>query len=328
MTRQALLLIVTGISLYFVFPSLIEVFSSWPRLVDLEPWWLLPMVLLEAGSFASIVALQRICLRTRAFWPVLTAQLAGNAFSRIVPGGAAAGAAVQYPMLVDAGVPRGRVASGLTTATGVTFGVLLALPLAALPTIVLGLPISRGLTQAAVMGAIGFAVIVALAVSITVSDAPLRLLGRGAQALQNRLRRHHEPVRDLPERLIAERNHAIGALGRNWWKALLAGLGWWLLDYSALLLALAAIGASPEPSLVLVAYAGGLVLTMIPLTPGGLGFVEAGLTGLLALAGIDAADAALATLAYRLVSYWLPIPLGAAAVVIHRRHSAGVAETG
>ena len=71
---------------------------------------------------------------------------------------------------------------------------------------------------------------------------------------------------------------------------------------------------------MLVAYAGGLVLTMIPLTPGGLGFVEAGLTGLLALAGIAPADAALATLAYRLVSYWLPIPLGGIAVFVHRRH--------
>jgi uncharacterized protein (TIRG00374 family) len=73
---------------------------------------------------------------------------------------------------------------------------------------------------------------------------------------------------------------------------------------------------------VLVAYAGGLVLSMVPLTPGGLGFVEAGLTGLLTLAGIDAADAALATLAYRLVSYWLPIPLGAAAAFVHRRQHA------
>jgi uncharacterized protein (TIRG00374 family) len=327
LTRQALLLIVTGVSLYFVFPSLIEVFSSWPRLVDLNPWWLAPMVLLEAASFASIVELQRICLRTRVHWPVLTAQLAGNAFSRIVPGGAAAGAAVQYPMLVDAGVRRARVASGLATANVVTFGVLLSLPLAAVPTIVLGLPISAGLTQAAIMGAIGFVVVAGIAVSITVSDAPLRVLGRAAQGVRNRLRPHHEPVVDLPRRLVSERNHAITALGRNWWKALLFGFGWWLLDYSALLLALAAIGASPDPSLVLVAYAGGLVLSMVPLTPGGLGFVEAGLTGLLTLAGIDAADAALATLAYRLVSYWLPIPLGAAAVVIHRRHSGGVPET-
>jgi uncharacterized protein (TIRG00374 family) len=326
LTRQGALLLITGISLYLVFPSLIEVFSSWPRLVDVDPWWLVPMVVLEAASFASIVELQQICLRTRAFWPVLTAQLAGNAFSRIVPGGAAAGAAVQYPMLVDAGVKRARVASGLATANVVTFGVLLALPLAALPTIVLGLPISRGLTQAAIMGAIGFFAIAALAAAITVSDAPLRVLGGAAQAVRNRLRRAHEPVTDLPERLIAERDHAVAALGRNWWKALLAGFGWWLFDYSALLLALAAIGASPDPSLVLVAYAGGLVLSMVPLTPGGLGFVEAGLTGLLALAGIDAADAALATLAYRLVSYWLPIPLGAAAVVVHRRHQGIVAE--
>jgi uncharacterized protein (TIRG00374 family) len=212
------------------------------------------------------------------------------------------------------------VASGLATANVVTFGVLLALPLAALPTIVLGLPISRGLTQAAIMGAVGFAVIATLATSITVSDRPLEILGRVAQAVGNRLRRHREPVRDLPQRLIAERDHAVAALGRNWWKALLAGFGWWLFDYSALLLALAAIGASPDPSLVLVAYAGGLVLSMIPLTPGGLGFVEAGLTGLLALAGIGAADAALATLAYRLVSYWLPIPLGAISVFVHRRH--------
>jgi hypothetical protein len=35
------------------------------------------------------------------------------------------------------------------------------------------------------------------------------------------------------------------------------------------------------------------------------------------LAGVGAADAALATLAYRLASYWLPLPAGAAAWGIH-----------
>jgi uncharacterized protein (TIRG00374 family) len=54
-------------------------------------------------------------------------------------------------------------------------------------------------------------------------------------------------------------------------------------------------------------------------TPGGLGFVEAGLTGLLALAGVSPGDAAVATLAYRLVSYWLPLPAGAIAALLHRR---------
>ena len=61
-------------------------------------------------------------------------------------------------------------------------------------------------------------------------------------------------------------------------------------------------------------------------TPGGqavLGVVEAGLTGTLALAGIVAADAAVATLAYRLASYWLPLPLGLGAWVLHRRRYGG-----
>jgi uncharacterized protein (TIRG00374 family) len=58
---------------------------------------------------------------------------------------------------------------------------------------------------------------------------------------------------------------------------------------------------------------------MIPLTPGGLGFVEAGLTGMLALAGVAGAAAAVATLAYRLIAFWLPIPAGGLAYVAFRR---------
>jgi uncharacterized protein (TIRG00374 family) len=91
-----------------------------------------------------------------------------------------------------------------------------------------------------------------------------------------------------------------------------------MLDYCALLLALAAVGAEPRVSLVLLAYTTSQLLAMIPVTPGGLGFVEAGLTGLLVLAGVSAGDAAVATLAYRLVSYWLPLPAGAVAMVVHR----------
>ena len=54
-------------------------------------------------------------------------------------------------------------------------------------------------------------------------------------------------------------------------------------------------------------------------TPGGLGFVEAGLTATLALAGVKTGDAVLATLAYRLFSYWVPLPLGLVAAAVHRR---------
>ena len=62
------------------------------------------------------------------------------------------------------------------------------------------------------------------------------------------------------------------------------------------------------------------VLAQIPVTPGGLGFVEAGLTAMLALAGVGAADAVLATFTYRLMTYWLPLPLGLVGLALHRRH--------
>jgi uncharacterized protein (TIRG00374 family) len=62
------------------------------------------------------------------------------------------------------------------------------------------------------------------------------------------------------------------------------------------------------------------------ITPGGLGFVEAGLTSVLVLAGVEAHAAVVATLLYRLVSYWLPIPVGALAWAGWRLRRPGVAK--
>jgi len=319
MRTRIVFLAITGISLYFVFPSLIEVFSSWDDLVQLHPWWLLPMVLLRAISFAALCDLQRICLRTKVWGPVVASQLAGNAFSKIVPGGAAAGAAVQAPMLTAAGVPAERVASGIAAANVITFSTLLALPVLSLPAILAGVPVDPGLENAAWLGAAGFVLVAAGTAVLAAFDRPLLMVGEAIQGIRNRFARRRPPLSGLPERLLHERNETLRAIGGRWWRALLTALGWWLFDYGALLLALAAIGADPEPSVVLLAYTGAGVLSMIPFTPGGLGFVEAGLTSLLALAGIPAGQAALATLAYRLVSYWLPLPVGAAVVLVYRR---------
>jgi putative heme transporter len=60
----------------------------------------------------------------------------------------------------------------------------------------------------------------------------------------------------------------------------------------------------------LLAYVLSLALALVPVTPGGLGFVEAGLTSILVLAGVSSDQAVLGTLLYRLFAFWLPIPLG------------------
>jgi uncharacterized protein (TIRG00374 family) len=109
---------------------------------------------------------------------------------------------------------------------------------------------------------------------------------------------------------VAERDQIAASFANRWPLSLASAAGNRMLDYAALVAALVAVGAQARPSLVLVAYVGALALGMIPITPGGLGFVETGLTTLLVLAGVSADQAVVGTLLYRLVSFWLPIPVG------------------
>ena len=74
---------------------------------------------------------------------------------------------------------------------------------------------------------------------------------------------------------------------------------------------------------MLLAFCAAQVLAQVPVTPGGLGFVEAGLTATLTLAGVGPGKAVLATLAYRLFAYWLQLPAGLVGFLIHKRRYSG-----
>jgi hypothetical protein len=151
-------------------------------------------------------------------------------------------------------------------------------------------------------------------------DWPLALAGRLLERLSRLVPRWISRGRVVRrDGLLHTRNELVAAMGGRWWQAVGFAAANWILDYLVLVAALRAIGAEPRLSLVLLAYGAASVLSMIPLTPGGLGFVEAGLAATLAVSGIAAGDALLATLAYRLFSFWLPIPAGAVAYLVHRR---------
>jgi uncharacterized protein (TIRG00374 family) len=319
LTRRGLLLAASAVSLYLLAPALLEVFGAFDELGEIAPLWFPAMVALQVGSYACMWAIQHLAVRAERWGPVITSQLASNAFGRVVPGGVAASGALQYAMLVRAGVPVGAAASGMTASSLLLFGTLLALPVLSLPAIVGGVAIDPHLARAALAGAVLFVLIFVVGAASVAWDHPLELAGRAAQAVLNRVRRGREPLTGVPERLLRERDIVVSVLGKEWWEALLLAAGRWLLDYLTLIAALYAIGASPRPSLVLLAFCAAQVLGTLPLTPGGLGFVEAGLTGTLALAGVGGGAAVVATLAYRLVSFWLPIPAGAAAAIVHRR---------
>jgi len=319
--KRVIILGVTAVGLYVVWPSLASVFSSGPKLATISPLWMVPIVLAEILSFMCMWALLKLALSTSEWFPVATAQLAGNAFSRIVPGGAAAGGAMQFDMLNRAGIAPTRAATSVTAVSLISTATLLGLPILSIPVILLsGAPVNRNLLT---VGSIALVVCVAAIAGGAVllfADKPLLGLGALFQGARNRLFKKREPVTGLPARLVDERDLIRRVLGSNWWKALFYAAGNWLLDLSALLIALAAVGAHPRASVVLLAYVVAAFLGMIPITPGGLGFVEAGLLGTLGLAGIGADQAVLATLIYRLASYWLPMPTGAVAYALFTHH--------
>ena len=315
--RRTALLAITGISLYLVAPALLDTFSSWQRLRDIWPGAVALIIAFEIASLACVCLLQRLALRRPRWLPVVTSQLAGNAAAKIVPGGGAAGSALQYGMLRMAGLPGASTASGLTAVNLLTFATLLVLPLLAAPAVLLGPAIPKDLLQGLWVALGALAILFAVGAALLIADRPLRRVGAAIQAVRNWLLRKRPAISGLPDHLIRERDLILGVLGKNRWEALAGSIGRWLLDYGALLVAVRAVGSDSRALLVLLAFVTAQVLAQIPVTPGGLGFVEAGLTAMLVLAGVGVADAALATFAYRLASYWLPLPAGAAAWGIH-----------
>ncbi len=320
--KRLVSLAIAGLVLYGVAPAVLEVLGAYSRLGDLDPgWWIVVLGTSAAGTWC-MCALQRMALSGAEWFPVVTSQLAGTAFSKVVPGGSAAAAALQARMLAQAGVAPAAIGTGLTAGALLLLGALAGLPLLALPAVLLGRHIPSGLLQAAAIGLVVFVVLFGIGALLFANDRVLRAIGRALLAANRKLRPRQAHSDELPERLLDQRDLLRHSLGRRWMQAVAAAAGRWIFDFLSLYAALQALGARPPLSIALLAYCAAQLLGQIPLTPGGLGVVEAGLTGTLALAGVAAAPAALATLAYRLVSYWLPLPVGLVAWLWHRHRYA------
>ena len=178
--KQAVVVAVAGATLYLLLPKLIAVLGAWPRLSTLSPVWFTVMLAAELISFTCNFALQRLALRTRGWFAVVTAGLAGNAVTDSLPGGDAAGAAVQFAMLTTAGFDTGTAVGALTTFSLIGIGGLLALPVFTLPAILGGVRVSQGLVRTALLGLAGFVAFAVFSMIILRTDCAGRGRTRGA----------------------------------------------------------------------------------------------------------------------------------------------------
>jgi uncharacterized protein (TIRG00374 family) len=317
---RAFLLLLGMVSIYLFLPTLLNLAESAPQLEHVKWRWFVLMGLLMTGAFVSQWALTRIAAPGVSWFVASTSQLTSNAAVKLIPGGVVAGGAFYFRMLAVSGVSMGTAFTALAAVGILSNLVLLALPAVAVVIAIVSAPIPDGMLPVAIAGTILFIAMFAGVVVVVRFDRPLEWIGWVVEHVVAWVARLFKRDWSLTtQELIDRRDEVVSSLGLRWHKALAVAVANWLLDYATLVVALIAIGADPRASLVLLAFAGAAVLGMIPLTPGGLGFVEAGLVGMLTIAGIPAGDALLATLAYRLFQFWLPIPAGLVAYVLFRR---------
>ena len=175
---------------------------------------------------------------------------------------------------------------------------------------VFGLAVPKPLEAGLLVSLVLAAVLVGLGAAVLWSDRTAYALARAAAwVVTARSPGHAQARRADPAADRRARPDPVRVRG-SLDPRLSAAAGNRMFDVAALITSLLAVGAKADPFLVLLAYVVSLALALVPITPGGLGFVEAGLTTLLVLAGATAEQAVAATLLYRLASFWLPIPLG------------------
>src|SRR4051795_4454215 len=175
MRRRIIGLAVTAVVLYGVAPAVLEVFGAFDEVGSIKPWWWLAMVVAQLAGSVCFWQVQRLALHTRAWFVVATSNLASGALGRVVPGGAATAAALQFQMLVRGGIGGAAAAAGLTAGSVLLLGMLAALPLLALPAVIGGVHVPRGLLNASGIGLGLFAVLFALALVVMRSDRAIEL---------------------------------------------------------------------------------------------------------------------------------------------------------
>jgi len=224
--------------------------------------------------------------------------------SHTLPGGGWAGNAVAVQRLTAQGMSgpsaTAAVALGatisLTTIAGLgAAGIVTAFVAGDLPTIALVIALPAFLVLVAVV-----ATVVTILRSPSTGDRVIGRLG----SLHHTLGAHVDEWRDSL-REVTEHPPTTGQLSRIAGWALLK----WSADIASLALVFLALGATPRVSALLVGFGVTQLATAIPVTPGGVGFVEGGMVGAFATLGYPAALSTSVVVVYRVVATWLPVPI-------------------
>ncbi|MFZ3417510.1 lysylphosphatidylglycerol synthase transmembrane domain-containing protein [Arthrobacter sp. 3Tela_A] len=276
----------------------------------------LPVVLLVVAGVLEVLSLCCYSALTSVVLPgsvkpryftLLRIDLSDLAVNHVVPGGGTTSAALRYELLTKSGVRSQNALSaamvqvvGANLLLGVLFGVGVLTALGEVRT-------NRYFVIA------GITVLVLLALSLAVLSVLDRHLGAAVRAARRAARLVRIIKPESAERFVRTMAAETAMFRRDPRRlagAVVLTACYWGFDAACLWTFLAAFGHPLGPGELLIAYSLANLVALAPLTPGGVGLVEGVLVPTLAGFGAPNEAAVLAVLSWRILNFWLPIPVG------------------
>jgi len=298
-----------------VFPNVADYSQVWSLIQQLPTAYVVALAVATVVNIAAYVWPLRAALPGLGYGAAFVVGQTGFAVSNAAPAGGAVGLGVQYGMLSSYGFGAG--AASAVAIVGV-FNVLATL---VMPVIgVVALSATGGATRSdlliAALGVLAIGVAVGAFAAVLRSESGARTVGRWADRLVNPLLRRLRRARsvDLTARFVEFRSDVVGALQARWVQLILSSLLLQFTSWAILFLALRGLQGDAVTvtwTEALAAFSLARVVSIIPITPGGLGTVDGALVALLTGFGATSSQALAADLVWRAAAYVPQVLLGA-----------------
>lgn len=246
--------------------------------------------------------------------PALIVNLAGSGISNAMPGGGAWGVAAQYAIFRSWGFNHRNIGTSLIITSIFNLLIRTFLPIIAVVWL-LAEGSGQHLPQLLIYGVLGAVVVgvvmISLLVAILMSDASAHAIGKGLNAvvrpILKLLRRDHG--QDIEALAVDIRGRIIDVVRPNWLRIVAGIVGFLGVYFFLFRECMLAFGIQMTWGQAFACYALSRMLTMVPLTPGGIGVTEFA-AGLMTAFGAQGGQAAAAVLLFAIYSHVLEIPLG------------------
>jgi putative heme transporter len=249
-----------------------------------------------------------------------------TAVSNAIPGGGAIAVGLTYTTMSSWGFSRSRATMSVVV-TGIWNSFIkLGMPILALALLALQGRSGAGRTFAAVLGLAGLVAAVMVFALVLRSQAFAARTGIGAGLLASRLLAvvKRQPVHGWDLAVVKWRSRVIGLVRHRWLALSVSTVVSHVSLFVVLLVALRITGVPAADvgwAEALAVFAFARLVTAIPVTPGGVGVVELALIAGLTQAGGADANIVAAVLLFRLLTYVLPIVVGALTYIYWRNNT-------